>query len=171
MAIYEGRSQLHCAQATLYTSYRCNSMLDPWYCFWNLYFFLKIFIYLISSCAGCSLLCRLFFSSCGKWGLLCSCGVRASLYDGFSCWGAQALKYLVALQHVGLSQIRDWTHVSCTGRWILHHWVTREAPRISASNPSFTSFKFRYCLSYKTFSCTHLLQLWTNLIARFSVLS
>ena len=78
---------------------------------------------------------------------------------------------LVALQHEGSSQIRDWTHVSCIGRRILHHWATREAPRISTSNPSFASFMFRYCLSCKTFSCTHLLQLWTNLIARFSVLS
>ena len=26
---------------------------------------------------------------------------------------------LVALWHVGSSQIRDWTHVSCIGRWIL----------------------------------------------------
>ena len=27
----------------------------------------------------------------------------------------------------GSSQPRDWTHVSCIGRWILHHWTTREA--------------------------------------------
>ena len=24
----------------------------------------------------------------------------------------------------GSSQIRDWTHVSCIGRWILYHWTT-----------------------------------------------
>ena len=34
---------------------------------------------------------------------------------------------LVALQHVGSSLTRDWTCVSCTGRWILDHWATREA--------------------------------------------
>ena len=28
---------------------------------------------------------------------------------------------LVAPQHVGSSPIRDQTHVSCIGRWILHH--------------------------------------------------
>ena len=33
----------------------------------------------------------------------------------------------VVPQHVGSSQIRDWIHVSCSGRWILYHWVTREA--------------------------------------------
>ena len=35
---------------------------------------------------------------------------------------------LVAQHHVGSSQIRDPTHVSCTGRQILYHWATREAP-------------------------------------------
>ena len=28
----------------------------------------------------------------------------------------------------GSSQPRDRTHISCTGRWILYHWATREAP-------------------------------------------
>ena len=23
---------------------------------------------------------------------------------------------------------RDWTHIPCTGRWILNHWITREVP-------------------------------------------
>ena len=23
---------------------------------------------------------------------------------------------------------RDWTHVSCIGRWVLYHWAIREAP-------------------------------------------
>ena len=26
----------------------------------------------------------------------------------------------------GSSQLRDWTHVSCLGRWVLYHWVTTE---------------------------------------------
>ena len=34
---------------------------------------------------------------------------------------------LVAPQHVGSSQTRDRTHVSCIGRHILYHWATREA--------------------------------------------
>ena len=34
---------------------------------------------------------------------------------------------LVALWHVGSSWPRDWTCASCIGRWILDHWVTREA--------------------------------------------
>ena len=36
----------------------------------------------------------------------------------------------VALRHVGSSQTRDWTRVSCIGRWILHPWATREAPTV-----------------------------------------
>ena len=33
----------------------------------------------------------------------------------------------IALRHVGSSQIRDRTHVSCTGRQIFYSWATREA--------------------------------------------
>ena len=40
----------------------------------------------ISGCAGSSLPHRLF-PSCGEWGLLSSCGVRASHHGGFSCFG------------------------------------------------------------------------------------
>ena len=28
---------------------------------------------------------------------------------------------------MGSSRIRDWTHISWIGRWILYHWTTREA--------------------------------------------
>ena len=43
---------------------------------------------------------------------------------------AQWLRHmgLVALRHVGSSWIRDQTSVSCIGRQILYHWITREAP-------------------------------------------
>ena len=35
--------------------------------------------------------CAWAFSSCGEWGLLFSCGARASHCGGFSCCGARAL--------------------------------------------------------------------------------
>ena len=35
---------------------------------------------------------------------------------------------LVAPWCVVSSWIRDQTHESCIGRWILCHWITREAP-------------------------------------------
>ena len=78
------------------------------------------------------------FLGCGEWGPLSACNAWASHWGGFSCcetWalghkgfsscGAWALENrfkwlwhmgLVALKHVGSAQIRDWTHVSCTGR-------------------------------------------------------
>ena len=45
-----------------------------------LFFFFLLFRF---GCAGSSLLP--VFSSCGEWGLLCSCGVQASHCSGFSC--------------------------------------------------------------------------------------
>jgi len=53
-------------------------------------FFRKLLNYRIFGCAGSSLPC-VVFSSCGEWGLLSSCRVRASHCGGFSCGGARAL--------------------------------------------------------------------------------
>ena len=100
--------------------------------------------YWFFGCAGSSLLCGPF-SSCSKSGLLSSCVVRVSHhsgfsrcrtqalgYVGFSSWGAWALEHgnLDALRHMGFSQIRDQTHVSCIGRQILYHRARREAQNI-----------------------------------------
>ena len=77
-------------------------------------------------------------------GQLSRCDVQASHSSDFSCCWAWALgiqvfsgsraqaQYLwhmglVAPRHVG-SQIKGRIHVSCIGRWILYHWVTKEAP-------------------------------------------
>ena len=86
-------------------------------------------IYLfIFSCAASSLLCRAF-SSCGElW------------YKGLSLWWLLLLKRkgsraqaqqlwcrgLVASQPVESSWTRDQPYVSCIGRQILKHWITRE---------------------------------------------
>ena len=86
---------------------------------------------------------RVFFSNCSAWASCCSglscCGAQVlgecasvAVAGGLSSWGSHAIEHglsscgtrgLVAPQHVG-SWIRDWTHVSCIGRWILHHWAT-----------------------------------------------
>ena len=64
---------------------------------------------------------------------------RQAVEGRVNSWGSWTLQHrlsnwwhtgLVALWHVGSSQIRDQTHVSCIGRWILYHGATREAPRI-----------------------------------------
>ena len=36
---------------------------------------------------------------------------------------ARTLEWAVTSSSKGYSWPRDWTHISCTGRWILHHWV------------------------------------------------
>ena len=64
-------------------------------------------------------------------------GARASHSRGLSCSGAQApdtqaqqlwLTGPAAPRHVGPSQTRARTRVSCIGRQILNHCATREAP-------------------------------------------
>ena len=63
---------------------------------------------------------------------------------GFSWCRAQVLQCtgsvvwhtgLVALGHMGFSQIRDWTCVACAGRWILYHWTTRETLKVLFISP------------------------------------
>ena len=36
---------------------------------------------------------------------------------------------------------RGWTHISCTGRWILYHWATREAPKLSPACTLISDFQ------------------------------
>ena len=38
--------------------------------------------------------------------------------------------------HVGSFQIRDWTHVLCTGRRVLSHWITRKVPTTLVLHPA-----------------------------------
>ena len=112
------------------------------------------FMYLFISRVGSSLLCGLSLSvesrSCSQvvmLGLLIAVsslvaehglqGVQASVVSAheLSICDYQALEHSLkscgawpcALWHVGSSQIRGQTCVSCTGRWILYHWATREA--------------------------------------------
>ena len=100
--------------------------------------FLNMFYFLAVLSLRC---CQWAFSSCTEWGLLSSCGTRASLCVGFSLRSTGS-RYasvvmavgsavwcvgLVALWHVGSSQTRDWCHVPCIAKWILNHWTTMEA--------------------------------------------
>ena len=81
------------------------------------FFFVILFIF---GCAGILLLCRL--------SLIAGSG-------DYSLAEAQKLCHtgLVAPRHVGSSQIRDRTWVSCADRQILHHWAAREAPVCESS--------------------------------------
>ena len=95
--------------------------------------------------------CSWAFSSCGEWGLLCSCGAWLSHCDGFSSCRAQALgcvgfsscvpglwstgaivvaRGLSCSAACGIFLGRDGIHVSCIGRWILYHWATRDGQNV-----------------------------------------
>ena len=104
---------------------------------------LNIFICLLLAVLGLHC-CMKACSRCSEWGLPPSC-------SGFSCPAARALGRtgcrscgmwapelwhtgFVAPQHAGSSQTRDRTSVPCTGRWILHHWTTREVQSMSVYN-------------------------------------
>ena len=63
----------------------------------------------LNSCSSQALEHRL--SSCGAWGL-------------------------AALQHVGSSQTRDQTCISCISRWILYHWPPGKPPKGLFKPPS-----------------------------------
>ena len=101
------------------------------------FFFFYKFIYLfIFGCVGSSFLCEGFLQL-RQAGATLHRGARASHYRGLSCCGAQApdaqaqqswLTGPAAPRHVGSSQTRAWTRVSCIGRQILNHCATREAP-------------------------------------------
>ena len=112
-------------------------------------------------------------------GLLCTCSARASVAVASlavehrlgarrrqKLWpaGSRALAQylwhlgLVALWHVGSSQTRDRTSVSCTARHILNHWTTREGLKRFSVCPSGFSFidkRFIPCSHFCSFSFTH----------------
>ena len=46
---------------------------------------------------------------------------------------ARILEWVAIFSSRGSSGPRDWTWVSCIGRWILYHWAIREAPILSTA--------------------------------------
>ena len=70
---------------------------------------------------GAQALGHVGFSSCGRWAQ--SLQLLGSRAQAQQLWRLG----LLALWHVGYFQIRDQICTSCTDRWILHHWVTKEA--------------------------------------------
>ena len=76
----------------------------------------------------------IFFKFLAVLGLCCCTGFSSRWFlllrsTGLGARGLQQLwpPSLAAPWHMGFSQIRDQTHVSCIGRWILYHWATRQA--------------------------------------------
>ena len=58
-----------------------------------------------------------------------SCDPKDYSLPGFSVHGisqAEILEWVAISFSRGLSQPKDWTCVSCIGRWLLYHWTTWE---------------------------------------------
>ena len=70
------------------------------------------------------------------------CHLPGSSAHGIS--QARILEWSAISSSRGSSQLRDWTCVSCIGRQILYHWVTREALKLiwNFSCIHFMSFVF-----------------------------
>ena len=69
---------------------------------------------------------------------MCICAqLRLTLCDSMDCslpgstvhgiFQARILEWVAVSFSQGPSWPRDWTHIICISRWILYHWVTREA--------------------------------------------
>ena len=101
-------------------------------------FIIYLFIYLFLAVLGLRFCARALLQL-RQAGATPHRGARASHCRSFSYCGAQApdaqaqqlwLTGLVAPRHVGSSQTRARTCVSCTSRQILNHCATREAPTV-----------------------------------------
>ena len=63
---------------------------------------------------------------------------------------AKILEWVVISVSSRYSPHRDWTHISCTGRWILYHWVTREALFLCKSKKKFSKFSKKWATQEAT---------------------
>ena len=88
------RSLIHFEFVLVYGMMKCSNLI-----FWHWLFSKNCMFYLFLLALGLCC-CPWAFSSCGDWGLLSSCGVRAAHCSGFSCCRAWAL------EHVGFSNCR-----------------------------------------------------------------
>ena len=83
--------------------------------------------YVFIGCTGFSD-AALAFSSCSAQVSHCSSSFCCRALDLRSEDFRSSGMGLVALRHLGSSWTRDRTRLPCTGRQILNHWSTREAP-------------------------------------------
>ena len=101
----------------------------------------------VASCCRSQALGHSDFSSRSRW-------AQKLWFPGSRAQATQLWRTgLVAPQHVGSSWTRDWTHVSCIGRWILYHWTTREAPLVVFDHRN-------YRLKYETLVLANYLGSW-----------
>ena len=64
---------------------------------------------------------------------------------------ARMLEWVAISFSRGSSWLRNWTHVSCTGRRILHHWATREGLSTRSNAQKMLTFR-GVCVSTVTYT-------------------
>ena len=123
-------------------SYRLKSLKTSLFFFFKISFLKKRFYLFIFGCAGSLLRCE-FFSSWSDQGLLLlSTGCRAHGLQELQGVGSIVVAHGLSCstQHVGSSWTRDQTCVFWTGRQILYHWATWEAPEDISVFQNFNTF-------------------------------
>ena len=77
---------------------------------------------------------------------------------------AGILEWVAISSSRGSSRPRDWTGVSCIGRWILNHWASWEAPAYEITHPLKTKqATFQHSLTRALFLSLFLLLRWPTL--------
>ena len=87
----------------------------------------------------CCCCCFLVSKSCPTYCNPMGCSPPGSSVHG--TFQAKILEWVATSSSRGSARPRDWTHVSCIGRWILYHWATWESKKFhffEASSVSFT---------------------------------
>ena len=84
----------------------------------------KVVHYQVVQVGYCCSVAKLCSALCEPMG----CSLPGSSVHGIS--QARILEWVAISFSRGSFQPRDWTHVSCIGRWILYYWASREAPQV-----------------------------------------
>ena len=74
--------------------------------------------------AGCCFCCCSVAKSCLFICTPMDCSPRGSSAHGI--FQARILEWVVISSSKGFSWCMNWTCVSCSGRWIIYHWATRQ---------------------------------------------
>ena len=75
------------------------------------------------------------------WAHFLMCRARVLTF-GVQRWSFASCLFVAILHGMWdlCSSIRDWTHISCSGRQSLNHWATREVLKFSSSAPALLSW-------------------------------
>ena len=120
------KSHTDAPKIVMLIQYEVNDLMCLYHTLYLLKNIISVFIMFIFGHAGCLLLPRTF-SSCGEWGLLSSCSVRASHCSGFSGYRARILGHMGFRAVAPQASERRLTAVaprlSCSAAWE-YSWTT-----------------------------------------------